>query len=232
MHNAPRTFLTIKYVFAAQKTSGVCMYKLLRVLHPDCQSQPTSPDFDITSCFNFLKDKQWLTLDQPINLIFLGCGSCVTETALAAAVASRGYTISSAVFMDPMLCSNALQQVQRLMKTTGIRNCFLTEHHAGILQHLHFLQNEGCKALMVGIHAGLSFSSAADANDFSKFLTMCQGLADKGVLQPEFANFHQLTKDCSQVTAFYHPIEDGHSLWVYHCKWLLQAQTGAKRSPM
>lgn len=214
------------YVFAAQKTSAVCTYMLLRVLHPDCQSQPTSPDFDITSCFRFLEDKQWLTLDQPINLIFLGCGSCVTETALVAAIASKGCIISSAVFMDPMLCSNAIQKVQCLMKMTGVRNCFLTDHHAGILQHLHSLQSEGRKALMLGVHAGLSFASAADAADFSKFLTVCQGFADEGVLQPEFANFHQV-KGHPKTTVLYHPIEHDHCLWVYHCKWMLQAQTGA-----
>ena len=200
------------------------MHKLLRVLHPDHQHRPTSPDFDILGCLHFLEHKQWLTSDQPISLIFIGCGGCLTETALVEAMAGNGYTIASAVFMDPILLNDALQNVQSLMKTTGIKDCFLTDHHAGILRHLHSLQGRGCKALMLGVHAGLSFASAEDASDFSKFLTSCQGLANEGLLQPEFTNFHQLGKGTG--TAMYHPIEDNHCLWVYHCKWSTQAQTG------
>ena len=81
-------------------------------------------------------------------------------------------------------------------------------------------QQETTKAVAA---AGRAAKSNRIALDHCCFLTEYQGVADSGLLQPEFVNFHYFAYNSPEQIASLHPIKQGHCLWVYHCKWKRQA---------
>jgi hypothetical protein len=137
----------------------------------------------------------------------------------------RGYAVTSATFMDVLLTNHTLQTVQHMMRSTGIRSCLLAVDYWHLLKHVQGLARGNRKLLILGIQAGSRFDTETDATLYIRFMTECHQLANLGILQPEYVNFHLFTHNSPSRTERWAPITASSDQWVYQCPWTVQANS-------
>ena len=75
------------------------------------------------------------------------------------------------------------------------------------------------KILVIGIHAGLRFSTDEQVGEYICFLEQCRHLADENIVQVEFFNLQHLDWTCCVPDTTFHCTQDSSKLWVYHTSW-------------
>lgn len=130
------------------------------------------------------------------TLCFMGCGEAVWETQVWYALAlNNNYRIEDTIFMDRVITSSAISNIQSVYSSTGmpspLRPPSIILSFDDMMSYLDIQSKHipDRNYIIIGIHAGMHFDTAKDLKACTCYLSVCDELHAQGRLHPQFLNF-------------------------------------------